>query len=657
MRPRSVAVVGANDDSGTFGGRIWHYLSKYSDVETAAVNMRPDALKGAPVAGSLSELGTKPDLVVLATPASTILGLVSESISIGAKAALVFSQVPEQVRPELRQLIDEAGFTLLGPGSLGLINATDRVVLSSSVSLERPPRPGPMALVAQSGALMGVLHASATEQGLGLGLCIATGSQLQVRVEHVLAELAANSNYTAIGAHLEDLDIALFADVAESFARSGRKLIVLKGGLSDIGNVAAAGHSGALAGNGRAFQTLAHDLGVVVASHPAELLEFMHAATIVGKNWRFATVSGGLSAIIGDLASSAGLGFAESNSELGVFPPGNGRLEHANPIDLDALPMTTDQNVAAIRALTTDTVGDGVILVLNDKPDLEGLLSKLARDAQAPNSRLHLCSECSCQYDYAWRAWVAEGGSFSKGLATFVHALASTRERSKASDVDLSADGQLMSELSTYALMTAAGIPALPLVEISTIDALEHAISELGLPCVLKLAGREHRGAAGVITVEDLQSAQTQFRRLTQLGPVVAQPLAQPGLEFYVGITLDQVFGPLFIIGAGGPAVEEQQDVSMAIGLPERDAIWRCIGETRIGRWLLSSLGSDLVNLEELVDVAVKAAELAREKGGSLVALDLNPVVVGPLGAVVVDAKVHMRTTTVSDGEEAAWVS
>ena len=96
MRPRSVAVVGANDDCDTFGGRIWHYLDKYSNVAKTAVNVRAGALKDDTVVPTLSDLAQTPDVVVLATPAATVRDLVSESISIGARAALVFSQVPRE---------------------------------------------------------------------------------------------------------------------------------------------------------------------------------------------------------------------------------------------------------------------------------------------------------------------------------------------------------------------------------------------------------------------------------------------------------------------------------------------------------------------------------------------------------------------------------
>jgi acyl-CoA synthetase (NDP forming) len=650
MRPGSVAVVGANDDCDTFGGRIWHYLGKYSSVNRMAVNTRRGALKDGAVVSRLGELPEVPDVVVLATPAATVMGLVSQSVAIGAKAVLVFSQVPAGDRSGLRQMVEDGGMTLLGPGSLGLINANDGVVLSSSVSLEWAPSRGPLALVAQSGALMGVLHARAVEQGIGLGFCVATGSQLQVRVEHLLAALSEEGEYIAVGAHLEDIDVGLFTAAAESLARSGRKLIVLKGGLTASGSVAAAGHSGALAGDGRAFYALAKDLGVIVAGHPAELLACMQASTVTGRSWCFATVSGGLAAIAADIASEAGLALPPPSPGLKVFPEGEAQHELVNPLDIDAVPMTNDQSVAAVRALAEDSSSDGVILVLNDKPDLEGLLSKLAGLDEATRKRLHLCTECSGQYDHAWRSWVLEGNSYSSGLASLVHALASTRETTRRAATGLGVQGSLMSEVATHSLLAEAGIPVLPLVEVPSADHLETTVSDLKLPLVLKLAGAEHRGVEGVATVTSRAAARAEFERLRRTGAVVAQPLAQPGLEFYVGINVDAVFGPLFFIGAGGPSLEEDHDVSMRIGLPDRAAIRGCIRRTRSGRWLMSSLGSRLVDLDLLVELAQKAVALASKMQGSLVALDLNPVVLGPSGAMVVDAKVHIRQTANGDG-------
>ena len=583
MRPKTVAVVGANDDCDSFGGRIWHYLGKYSDLNRMAVNVRADALNDVRVVPRLSELPEVPDIVVLATPGRTVEALVAESVSVGARATLVFSQVPPETLPELGRIVDDGGMALLGPGSLGLINANDGVVLSSSVSLERAPQPGRLALVAQSGALMGVLHACAAEQGLGLGLCVATGSQLRVRVEHLLASLSTEGEYLAVGAHLEDVDVGLFVSAAESLSRAGRKLIVLKGGLTAPGSLAAAGHSGALASDGRAFQALARELGIVVATHPAELLACMQAATVKGKSWCFATVSGGLPRIAGDIASESAFGLVPPNPEIKVFPPGNERFEHTNPVDIDAIPMTTEESVAAVQALAMDRTYDGVVLVLNDKPGLEDFLSKLARVRRRSKEptpsllgmqravrrcleRLGRGGRQLLEGPFLFRARLGEhkGGILPAGRRSV------RRKDSSCPTVD------------AHDLLAGAGVPTLPVVEVQDPEALELTISALKLPLVLKLADVEHRSSEGVAIVTSRSEARASFERSLEPEPSsrTARP-ARPGV-----LCRSQhrpVFGPLFLVGAGGRGLEAEQDISMTMGSRTVRRIRECLGQTRSG--------------------------------------------------------------------------
>ena len=100
------------------------------------------------------------------------------------------------------------------------------------------------------------------------------------------------------------------------------------------------------------------------------------------------------------------------------------------------------------------------------------------------------------------------------------------------------------------------------------------------------------------------------------------------------------------MIGAGGPTLEAQRDVAMTIGFPDRRRVKACLAETGCGRWVLGSLGSRLIDTELLVDIALKAVTVARDMSESFAALDLNPVVIGPWGVTVIDAKLHVRSGT-----------
>src|SRR5579875_1436018 len=189
LSPQSIAVVGANDDPTTYGGRLWGYVARYFPGRRYAVNRRSGAVAEGSVTDIL-ELPEPPDAVVLATPSATVPALLARAGVMGARSVIVLDRESLGNERDLRSIAADTGTLLLGPNCLGLINANAGVPLSSSISLERGLRPGPFAFVGQSGALMGVLHARAIDTGLGVGLYVSTGSQAQLRVEDFLLEIA-----------------------------------------------------------------------------------------------------------------------------------------------------------------------------------------------------------------------------------------------------------------------------------------------------------------------------------------------------------------------------------------------------------------------------------------------------------------------------------
>ncbi len=121
----------------------------------------------------------------------------------------------------------------------------------------------------------------------------------------------------------------------------------------------------------------------------------------------------------------------------------------------------------------------------------------------------------------------------------------------------------------------------------------------------------------------------------------MVQAQAGGGLEFYVGVIVDERFGLMVIVGGGGPEVENRSDVAIARCPISQDAILRLIGETAAGRWLSTPAVRGLVDLESLAMVAHRGTLVAVDLGGDFSTLDLNPVVVGPAGAIVVNAEDH----------------
>src|SRR5512144_2660669 len=93
FRPRSVAVVGANNRPRSVGHVIMHtLLSGGFDGPIMPVNPRYEAVAGVLTYPDVGSLPRPPDLAILCTPPETIPELVDELGARGTRAALVVAR-------------------------------------------------------------------------------------------------------------------------------------------------------------------------------------------------------------------------------------------------------------------------------------------------------------------------------------------------------------------------------------------------------------------------------------------------------------------------------------------------------------------------------------------------------------------------------------
>jgi acyl-CoA synthetase (NDP forming) len=178
------------------------------------------------------------------------------------------------------------------------------------------------------------------------------------------------------------------------------------------------------------------------------------------------------------------------------------------------------------------------------------------------------------------------------------------------------------------------------------------AAAELGGAVALKglAPGLTHKTEAGAVQLglrpeEVEQAARAMAERLRALGHSPAgflvQPMAPSGVEMIVGVVHDRQFGPVVACGMGGMLVELLKDVSVRLSpLSPQDAR-EMVAELRTAPLLTGYRGGpvhDVAGLEQaILRVGVMVDDLPQ-----IAELDLNPIVVHPNGAVVVDARVRV---------------
>ena len=204
------------------------------------------------------------------------------------------------------------------------------------------------------------------------------------------------------------------------------------------------------------------------------------------------------------------------------------------------------------------------------------------------------------------------------------------------------------------ALLDAYGIGLVEQRRVGSVAAAAKAAAELGGPVALKgvAPGVVHKAQAGAVRL-DLngptavrRAAQEIAQRLEAAGTPVedflVQRMAGAGVEMLVGVLADERFGPVVACGAGGGTAEVLEDVAVRLAPLALEEAHEMIAGLR-SRALLERARADV---DALADIAVRVGALA-DAHPAIAELDLNPVMAGPEGAAVVDARVRVAPPAV----------
>jgi acetate---CoA ligase (ADP-forming) len=199
------------------------------------------------------------------------------------------------------------------------------------------------------------------------------------------------------------------------------------------------------------------------------------------------------------------------------------------------------------------------------------------------------------------------------------------------------------------ALLREYGIAAAAAAEAGDQAGALAAAESIGYPVVLKTADPSvtHKSDAGgvILGIRDPAELARAYARLSaRLGPrVLVCQSVPPGTELAVGIARDPDLGPLIVVGAGGVLVELLADRAVALPPVDERTARQMIGELRAARLLDGVRGAPPADLGAVVRAITGVSALAEDLGDRLAALDVNPLICGPRGAVAVDALAVLR--------------
>lgn len=234
--------------------------------------------------------------------------------------------------------------------------------------LELRPPAGRLSIVTQSGNIGVQLVTRAERRGIGIDKYVSVGNQAATSAIDVLDGLADDPQTAAALVYLEGIDDGRhFFDVAHRFTQK-KPLVVLRGGLTEMGGRAAASHTGAMAGAAEVFMAAARQAGCLVRTGPDESLDVAMCLTALplpkGRRVAVMTLGGGWGVLAADEVARAGLELAPLTpavlAELDALLPGY--WSRNNPIDLVAA-IGSDLAQRTLTALVESEAVDAVAVL------------------------------------------------------------------------------------------------------------------------------------------------------------------------------------------------------------------------------------------------------------------------------------------------------
>lgn len=677
LHPRSIAIVGASNDTSKPGGKVLkNILAHEFSGALYGVNPNERQVQGVPCFGDCAALPDEVDLAIIAVPAPAVPAAMEElAFRKSCKAFILFSAGFSEIGPDGKLLEErcakiaaDAGATLIGPNCIGIITGFYKGVFAGPI-----PHYDPLGIdcASASGATMVYLLEMAIPRGLKFRDIFSVGNSAQVGIEDILEywDLTFDESHSSRVKllYMEGLaDPRRFLKHARSLVRKGCRIAAIKAGSTEAGSRAVMSHTGALAGSDAAINALFRKAGIIRCYSRKELVyvaAIFSIKPLQGDRIAVITHAGGPGVMLTDILTKGGMKVPnlqgpKADALLAKLHPGS---SVANPIDF--LATGNAKQLAAIL----DTVEndfeeiDGAVVVFGTTgmwrvDDVYDVLHTKINQCSKPifpilPSTIQAADEVS---HFQSRGHVNFMDEVSFGyVLTRVNRMSKPHgetnlpavNRQRIREIIAGADKGFLPADTVFALLRAAGIRTAEVAFATSVEAALERCQSIGFPLVMKVAGPVHKtDVGGVVTgIGSREEVSSVFEKLMHIkgaeGVILQQQLS--GIEVYIGCKAEPGFGHLILCGLGGIHLEVFKDISSALAPVSREEALTMIRRLKsypIIRGVRGKAGLDeavMADAVQKVSALIAAAPEIQE-------MDINPLMGSGTTLIAVDARIRL---------------
>ena len=212
FNPDSIVVVGASERSDNLGGMVLRNLmgGAYPGQLWVINRHHYDNVHGVPCVRKVSQLPQGADLAIICTPPETVPKLVRKLGEAGVRTAIVMtggmsrshSKPGQPLMYSLRKAARDSGIRVLGPNTIGLMVPSRKL---NATYAHMGAIPGKVAFIGQSGTIASSVIDWAFARGVGFSYFLTLGDGMDIDHDDLIDYLAQDTGTRAILLHIESI--------------------------------------------------------------------------------------------------------------------------------------------------------------------------------------------------------------------------------------------------------------------------------------------------------------------------------------------------------------------------------------------------------------------------------------------------------------------
>lgn len=675
FEPRSVAVIGAARDQRKIGYKILaNIVSGGYQGKIFPVNPQDGEILGLKAYTHLEEINEPIDLATIVIPAQFVWEAVQSCARKKVKFLSIISSGFSEVgnSEEEKKIVTfarEKGMRVLGPNIFGIYSAAASLnaTFGSSSIL-----PGKVAIITQSGALGIAMIGKTAIENIGLSAVISVGNKADLNEADLLEYLAEDGRTKVVLLYMEGVKKGV--DFLQALEKATKKIpvVIIKSGRSERGAIAAASHTGALAGADEVFEALIRQFGAMRAESVAEAFNWCkflaHTPLPAGENTVIITNGGGIGVLATDACEKYKIKLYDDLPALkhifAEVTPSFGSIK--NPIDLTGQ-ATSLHYQAALREARKNVQIHSVIALYGETAvfDAENLPSLIRgtdqdfKEVKKPlvfsifgGETIERCLNQLRKEEVAVYGDVYEAVSCLGALYSYYNYLQNYSDEVEIMEIDIQTIARVLNKVireqrgfllaqEGQMVLQAAGIAIPQSIRAHNLEEALGAAKKIGYPVVMKVISPDilHKSDAGGVALdltneqEVLDAYQAIMRNCRAYLPqakiegVEISEMVEKGTETIIGARRDNTFGPLVMFGLGGIYVEVMKDVSFRAWPINQKKARAMIKEIRAYPLLMGVRGEEKKDIEQIANTILRVGTIL-QKFPIISDIEINPFVV-----------------------------